>query len=116
MAAWKCKECTTVFTVGAPRCPTITCQARNAFEVGDESEANVYDLPEWQPVQQTPAEDEVAERLGDVLPARKTETVELPAELDGTGEQLPDAVEGDTTEREAPGVPAQKRRGQDVSS
>jgi hypothetical protein len=88
VATWVCKACTAVFAVGAPRCPVIECRARDAYEQGDETRSNVYDLPEWQPVQQVPdPRAEVDERLG-LLP---DETVELDAELDGTGQQLPPA-------------------------
>lgn len=68
MASWVCKVDGTVFTVGAPRCPSLECQARDAYEQGGDPDVNVYDVV---------AEDEVAERLG-LVPS--TVDVHLPEE------------------------------------
>jgi hypothetical protein len=64
MTNWVCRQDGVVFPVGLPRCPELTCRARDAYEQGGDESINVYDLPEWQSVQQTPAEAEVSERLG----------------------------------------------------
>jgi hypothetical protein len=43
MTDWVCRQDGVVFPVGSPRCPMITCQARDAFEQGGDESINVYD-------------------------------------------------------------------------
>lgn len=42
MTNWVCKQDGVVFPVGLPRCPMITCGARDAFEQGGDESINVY--------------------------------------------------------------------------
>ncbi len=71
---WICNRCTASFSVGAQRCPEQSCGAQDAHEQGGDRTVNVFvafDLVNalakaslYGPVEA--AENEVAERLGDV--------------------------------------------------
>jgi hypothetical protein len=43
MTNWVCRQDGVVFPVGLPRCPELTCRARDAYEQGGDESINVYD-------------------------------------------------------------------------
>jgi hypothetical protein len=135
MTSWVCNRDGVEFPVGLPQCPELSCQARDAHEKGGDRSVNVYGL--------AGEDDEVGARLGLVPgdpgaedPSTDPEPVmgegvaaladgsvtEVELTGDGAGTALPDAVEGDTTERvddrsESPGsAPGRTRAKKDVRS
>jgi hypothetical protein len=103
MSNWVCRQDGVVFPVGLPRCPELTCQARDAYEQGGDPEENVYDRPEYGPIE----DDPVAQRLG-LVPGD-------PGARDSSTD--PEPVTGDERLDEPAGsAPTKKPRRSDVPS
>lgn len=103
MAQWICNGCGSAFSVGARSCPEPGCKRRDAHEDGGDPTVNVYDRSEYGPIE----DDPVAQRLG-LVPGDNgaADSTTDPDSVSSPGAglidvALPDAVEGDSTERVA---------------